>query len=175
MNARPLLLSVVLFLAGCSAPLFPPAVTRDLSPVEFGVLQAKPDVFRGHVVQLAGRIVGVEQGPGGIVIRVQELALRQHPVYGPAETMHPTNEFAILYPGTIEPSGLWYGNKLVVIAVSNGARTVNVEGVSRTEPYVVARCMHIWKTGGYGMYEIEDFPHTQDGYWPLEHQTYCPT
>jgi len=170
----PILLFTTIVVAGCSAPLFPPSVTRDVAPVEFGVLEARPDVFRGKVVQLAGRIVGVEEGPTGTVIRAQELALRDHPVYGPAETMHPTSEFAILYPGKIEPSGLWYGNKLVVIAVAHGVQAVNVQGASRMEPYVIARCMHIWKTGGYGLYGIEDFPHTQDGYWPLEHQTYCP-
>jgi hypothetical protein len=33
--------------------------------------------------------------------------------------------------------------------------------------------MHVWKTGEYGSYGIADFPHTTDGYYPLEHQTYC--
>jgi hypothetical protein len=31
----------------------------------------------------------------------------------------------------------------------------------------------VWKTGAYGSYAIEDYPHTTDGYYPLEHQTYC--
>ena len=45
---------------GCSTPsLFPPEATRDAAPLEFGVLEAKPDVFKGRVVQLAGRIIGV--------------------------------------------------------------------------------------------------------------------
>ena len=157
----------------CSTSLFPSSVTRDVTPMEFGVLQAQPDVFRGRVVQLGGRIVGAEETQAGVVFRVQELRVDDHPVYGPSETLHPTEEFAILYPGKVDPAGMRYGNKLIVIALVKGSQTVSVDGVPRVEPYVVARCMHVWKTGGYGMYGIEDFPHTTDGYWPLEHQTYC--
>ncbi|MBU6481518.1 MAG: Slp family lipoprotein [Nitrospirae bacterium] len=159
---------------GCSTPsLFPPEATRDAAPLEFGVLEAKPDVFKGRAVQLAGRIVGVEQSADGILIRAQELPLERHPAYGPAETARGTSEFAIMYPGTVDANALWFGNKLVVVAVAQGSHSVAVDGLTRTEPYVVARCMHIWKTGEYGSYGIEDFPNLTDGYYPLEHQTYC--
>jgi hypothetical protein len=159
---------------GCSTPtLFPPAATRDVAPLDFGVLEAQPDVFRGRAVQLAGRIVGVEQSGSGILIRAQELPVEQRPVYGPAETTKGTPEFAIMYPGKIDQKGLWFGNKLLVIAVAQGSQSVLVDGIPRTEPYVLARCMHIWKTGEYGTYGIEDFPHLTDGYYPLEHETYC--
>ena len=167
------LVTVSFVFAGCSTSLFPASVTRDITPMEFGVLQAQPDVFRGQVVQLGGRIVGTEDTKKGFVIRVQELPVEVHPVYGPSETLHPTSEFAILYVGKVDPAGIQYGNKLVVVALAKGSQAVSVDGVQRMEPYVVARCMHIWKTGGYGIYGIEDFPHTTDGYWPLEHQTYC--
>ncbi len=159
---------------GCSTPsLFPPEATRDAAPLEFGVLEAKPDVFKGRVVQLAGRIVGVEQSADGILILAQELPMEQHPAYGPAETAKGTSEFAIMYPGKVDANALWFGNKLVVVAMAQGSHPVEVDGLTRTTPYVVARCMHVWKTGEYGSYGIEDFPHTTDGYYPLEHQTYC--
>ena len=159
---------------GCSTPsLFPPEATRDAGPIQFGVLEAKPDVFKGRVVQLAGRIVGVEQSANGILIRAQELPVEQYPVYGPAETKQPTSEFAILYAGKVDERALWFGNKLLVVAVAQGSRSMEVDGVSRTAPYVVARCMHVWKTGAYGSYGIEDYPHLADTYYPLEHETYC--
>jgi starvation-inducible outer membrane lipoprotein len=163
------------FLAtGCGAPaLFPSDVTRDMAWTEFGVVRAQPDVFKGRVVQLAGRIVGVEQSADGYLIRAQELPMQEHPAYGPAETRKATPEFAISYPGTLDPAARWYGNKLVVIAVAQGTQDITVEGNVRSEPLVKAKCMHIWKTGEYGSYGIEDFPHTTDGYYPLEHQTYC--
>ena len=64
---------------GCSTPsFFPPEATRDVTALEFGVLEAKPDVFKGRVVQLAGRIVGVEQSADGILIRAQELPIHPH-------------------------------------------------------------------------------------------------
>jgi hypothetical protein len=159
---------------GCSTPsLFPTEATRDADSIEFGVLEAKPDVFKGRVVQLAGRIVGVEQSADGILIRAQELPMEQHPAYGPAETTKGTSEFAIMYPGKVDANALWFGNKLVVVAVAQGTHSMAVDGSTRTEPYVVARCMHVWKTGEYGSYGIEDFPNLADGYYPLEHQTYC--
>ena len=165
---------VAMLSVGCSTPsLFPPEATRDAAPIQFGVLEAKPDVFKGRVVQLAGRIVGVEQSANGILIRAQELPVEQHPVYGPAETNKPSSEFAIMYPGKVDERALWFGNKLLVVAVAQGSRSMEVDGVSRTTPYVVARCMHVWKTGEYGSYGLEDYPHLADTYYPLEHETYC--
>jgi len=159
---------------GCSTPsLFPPEATRDAAPLQFGVLETKPDVFKGRVVQLAGRIVGIQQAANGILIRAQELPMQERPVYGPAQVIKGTPEFAILYPGKVDEKALWFGNKLVVIAVAQGSHSIDVEGIPRRAPYVVARCMHIWKTGEYGSYGIEEFPHLTDGYYPLEHQTYC--
>ncbi|MBX3237112.1 MAG: Slp family lipoprotein [Nitrospiraceae bacterium] len=163
-----------LMASGCSTPtLFPPGATSDATPVEFGVVRAQPDVFKGRVVQLAGRIVGVEESNHGYQIRAQELPLEQHPVYGPGEARGRTPEFAIAYSGKLDPSARWYGNKFVVVAVAQGTQDVTVDGNVRNEPYVVATCMHIWKTGEYGSYGLGDFPHTTDGYYPLEHDTYC--
>lgn len=160
--------------AGCSIPaLFPPETTSNVAPAEFGVVQAQPDVFKGRVVQLAGRIVGVEESTDGFLIRAQELPLEKYPVYGPREIGKPSPEFAIAYRGKLDPNAVWFGNKLVVIAVAQGAQDITVDGIHRTEPFVVAKCMHVWKTGEYGSYGVADFPHTTDGYYPLEHQTYC--
>lgn len=160
--------------AGCSTPsLFPPDATSNLVPSEFGVVQAQPDVFKGRVVQMAGRIVGVEESADGFLIRAQELPFQKHPAYGPAESGKPTPEFAIAYHGKLDPNAVWFGNKLVVLAVAQGSQDITVDGAVRSEPFVVAKCMHVWKTGEYGSYGIADFPHTTDGYYPLEHQTYC--
>jgi hypothetical protein len=63
------------------------------------------------------------------------------------------------------------GNKFVVVGVMNGTKAVDFEGASVAKPYLEARCVHIWKTGNY--YEISDFPHVTDGYYPLPEETYC--
>ncbi len=163
-----------LILYGCSTgPLFSPEITSDVGSSKFGVVQAKTDVFKGRVVQLAGRIVGIEESASGTIILAQELPVENHPVFGPTETDMPTSSFAILYPGKVDRNALWFGNKFIVVAVAQGQKTLAIDGIPRTEPYVVARCMHVWKTGAYGSYGIEDYPHTADGYYPLEHQTYC--
>ena len=175
---KPILIGVFsvtcVVLAGCSTPpLFPPDTISDVASSEFGVLHAKIDVFNGRVVQLAGRIVGVEESASGTIILAQELPVEKHPAFGPAETNKPASSFAVLYPGKVDRNALWFGNKFIVVAVAQGQKTLAIDGIPHTEPYVVARCMHVWKTGAYSSYEIEDYPHLTDGYYPLEHQTYC--
>lgn len=164
-------------LAGCSrGPLFPPEIVNDVATPEFGVLQAKTDVFSGRVVQLAGRIIGIEESANGAIILAQELPVVKHPAYGPKEptqTDKPASSFFVLYQGKVDPRALWFGNKFIVVGVAEERRTLAIDGIPRTKPYVVARCMHVWKTGGYGSYGIEDFPYTTDGDYLLEHQTYC--
>src|SRR5438046_10586143 len=92
-------------------------------------------------------------------------------IYCQADANKSTHVLSNIYPCKFYPSALWYGNNFVVIALAQGRQTVAVDGIPHREPYVVARCMHVWKTGGY--YEIADFPHTSDGYYRLEQETYC--
>jgi hypothetical protein len=75
-----------------------------------------------------------------------------------------------MYPGKVDVKALGFGNKFLVIGLAQGFQAIRVDGIPRTAPYVAARCMHIWNTGPY---RIEDYPHLPDGYYPLEHQTYC--
>ena len=112
------------------------------------MLQAKTDVFKGRVVQLAGRIVGIEESANGTIILARELPVEKQPVFGPAETNKPMKAFAVLYPGKVDSNALWYGNKFIVVAVAQGEKTLAIDGIPRTEPYVVARCMHVWENRG---------------------------
>jgi len=175
-NLNSVLVITCFVLTGCSTPtLFPPGIMSDVASSEFGVLQARTDVFKGRVVQLAGRIVGIEESASGTMIFARELPVEMHPAFGPTETSKQplSTSFAVLYPGRVDPNALWFGNKFIVVAVAQGQETFAIDGISQTEPYVIARCMHVWKTGAYGSYGIDDYPHTTDGYYPLEHQTYC--
>lgn len=164
-------------LVASAAPTFFPAdAANDVNPdVQFGVLKAQPDAYRGRAIELAGRIVGTQETDKGVLILVKKLPVAEHPAYGPVEVREQTGEkFTVLYPGKVDSEGLWFGNKLMVIAVAQGNRAVTIpDGVARMAPYVVARCMHVWKTGEYGSYQISDFPHVTDGYYSLPQETYC--
>lgn len=152
--------------------LFPAGITNDVAPnVEFGVLKARPDTYKGRAVQLAGRIMEVHQVDNGTLIVAKQLPIQEFPAYGPSETVHATGLIAVLYPGKVDPAGLRDGNKFIVVAEMQGAKPVSFDGAIRPQTYLLARCMHVWKTGRY--YEISDFPHIADGYYPLEEQTYC--
>ena len=47
---------------------------------------------------------------------------------------------------------------------------VQADTVRRPVPFLIAHCVHVWKTGAFAM---ADFPHLPAGYSPLEEQTYC--
>ena len=158
--------------ACASQPLFPVAVLKDADPVvDFGVLKAEPDTYKGRVLQLAGRIVGVEDTTDGTLIVVHELPIAEHPVYGPVETGVATGEFAVFFPGKLKPQDAVAGNRLVVIGRIQGSRSLRVQGVPQTVPYLVARCAAIWATGGEEIYTYL-VRHGGDNYPQIE-QTYC--
>lgn len=170
------LLLAVPLIAYSAPTLFPPTVTGDaVQDMQFGILQADPDTYKGRAVMLGGKIMGTEATEKGTLILVKHLPVSEHPVYGPVETAELTGErFVILYPGKVDEEGLWFGNKLLVVAVVQGNKAITIpDGISRTQPYVVARCMHVWKTGEYGSYQISDFPYLPDGYYSLPQETYC--
>src|SRR5579883_1896154 len=87
--------------------LFPSHITNDITPdVEFGVLKAKPDTYKGRAVQLAGRIMEVQEVDNGTLIVAKQLPVQEHPAYGPTETTNATGVIAVFYPGKVDPAGL---------------------------------------------------------------------
>lgn len=139
--------------------------------MQFGIYNAEADTYlRGHVVQIGGRIVSVAKMPDGIQIVAHELPVRTPPSRGPAESEHSPGTFVVLYQGAVDPQGLQTGNKLVLVGEMQGTHTITVHESPRTVPYLIARCLHIWKTGTHA---ISEFPHLPSGYHPLAEQTYC--
>lgn len=146
---------------------------KDVDPrVEFGVLKAQPDVYKGRLVQLAGRIVDIEQEPNGTLLVVRNLPIKNNkPMDSVEESAQPSERFAVLYPGKIDPAGLRFGDEIVVVAQVQGEKSLRpLAGLYERPPYMVASCMHVWKTGGDN---ISDFPDYVDTYYPLEEKTYC--
>lgn len=159
---------------GCaSVPTFP---TNDSKAVgttsEFGVLVAKPDVYKGRAIRLAGRLVGVETSEQGMLMLAEWLPFPTNPDEGPTEMlMAQGRRFAVFYPGTLDEQGTLHGNKFLAVGEMGESKSiVTLEGISQSIPYVVARCLHVWETGGD---EIEDAPDVENtGYPPME-RTYC--
>ena len=110
----------------------------------------------------------------GIVIVAEQLPIVKHPVYGPAEPdkARPGDyEFALLYPGEIEPAALRNGNRFVVVGKTSGRKPIVVNGVPKTEPYLVADCIHVWQTGRTEIAEFKE--DAGGGYSSLPEKTYC--
>lgn len=170
-----LAVTVTLLLEACNAPaLFQPSILKDVDvSFDFNAWRAAPNASPGRKVQLGGRIIQAEPSNGGVLIVGVQLPIVEHPAYGPSsETKKRIGvyEFAFLYPGKIESTALSVGNRFIVVGTTQQAKVVSVEGASKTEPYLLARCVHIWKTEGR---EISDFPEVGAGYYPLEENTYC--
>jgi len=86
------------------------------------------------------------------------------------ETAKSEGWFVFLYGGEIDAAGLQFGNEFIMVGLVEGHQRVTTKGIERAAPYLVARCLHVWKTGRYA---TSDFPYLPDGYYPLEQQTYC--
>lgn len=167
-------------LGGCAAaPQFPAEVEKKIviAP-EFGVLQAEPEVYRGRGILLAGEVTGVEPISSGVLIVSQNLPVARqltYPTYRPVETMEPigrpAEQVVLFYPGHIDPQGLLLGNKFVAMAEVRDFRSVTIAGVSKTTPYFLASCLHVWKTGHQNIADFRD--NYNQTYARLEEDTYC--
>jgi starvation-inducible outer membrane lipoprotein len=127
----------------------------------------------GLKVELGGRIIQTSRNGKGIVIVAEQLPIAKHPVYGPTEPEKRVGsyEFAFLYPGELEPQALKNGNRFVIIGTTTGRKPVVVNGVPKSEPFLVAACIHVWQTGRT---EISEFKEgVGGGYTPLPEETYC--
>jgi starvation-inducible outer membrane lipoprotein len=168
-------------LFGCAADTpFPPEVMEKVSPTfhfeawrDASPTNESGKSDAGIKVQLGGRIVQAIKNGKGIVIVAAQLPIANRPVYGPTEDIKRTGdyEFAFLYPGELETLDLMKGNRFVMVGTTTSRRPVLVNGIPKTEPFLIADCIHVWQTGGA---EISEFK--QDiggGFSTLPQKTYC--
>jgi len=179
-----LMVSAIALLSGCApnAP-FPPEVMEKVSPTfqfeawrDAGPTNESGKSDSGLKVMLGGRIVQATKNGKGMVIVAEYLPIVNHPVYGPAEgeSKQPgDHEFAFLYEGALEGLDLMKGNRFIIVGTTTSRRPVLVNGIPKTEPFLIADCIHVWQTGGT---EIAEFKEDAGaGYSPLPHTTYCVT
>ena len=149
-------------------PTFDFTAWREASPSNPG---GKSD--SGSKVELGGRIVQASKNEKGVLIVAEQLPVVKHPVYGPTDAGNRKGEyeFAFLYPGDLAEENLRFGNRFVIIGTTSGRKPVVVNGTSKTEPYLVADCIHVWQTGRA---EISDFKESVGaGSSPLPATTSC--
>ena len=185
MNLMPLstlmTLTLCAVLSGCAANTpFPPEVMEKVSPTfEFEAWRDAPPsneagkTDSGHKVELGGRIVQATKTAKGIVIVAEQLPIVNNPAYGPTEDVKRTgdHEFAFLYAGEIEALDLMKGNRFIVVGTTTSRRPVLLNGIPKTEPFLLADCLHVWQTLGA---EIADFKlDIGGGLSPLPQKTYC--
>jgi len=178
----PLTASVVALLSGCAANApFEPEVLEKVSPTfhfeawrDAGPSNESGKSDAGIKVMLGGRIVQTTKNGKGLVIVAEHLPIVNHPVYGPTEGEGKRlgdHEFAFLFEGALEGLDLMKGNRFIVVGTTTSRRPVLVNGIPKTEPFIIADCIHIWQTGGT---EIAEFKEDAGaGYSPLPEKTYC--
>jgi starvation-inducible outer membrane lipoprotein len=149
------------------SPTFHFEAWRDASPSNEA---GKTDAVR---VLLGGRIVQATKSDKGIVIVAEQLPIVNHPAYGPTGDVKRTGdyEFAFLYPGELEPQALKNGNRFIIVGTTTSRRPVVVNGMPKTEPFLIADCIHVWQTGRTEIAEFKQ--NVGGGYSPLPEKTYC--
>lgn len=186
MNLMPLstlmTLTLCAVLSGCAVnTLFPPEVMEKVSPTfqfeawrDAGPTNESGKSDAGIKVELGGRIVQATKNGKGIVIVAAQLPIVNHPVYGPTEDVNRTGdyEFAFLYPGgELETLDLMKGNRFIIVGTTTSRRPVLVNGLPKTEPFLIADCIHVWQTGGTEIAEFKE--DVGGGLSPLPEKTYC--
>ena len=168
-------LSYGIFLAcsllACTQPLFPPDVTQALNPAfQMDIFNPEAETYlKNHLVQVGGRILGVEKTDAGSVITVEALPLNESRTMV-VESAPSTGWFVLQYSHRLDPETLQPGNKLIVMGIFKGTQKFSTINVQKPVPFVMARCLHVWNTGRYA---VSDFPNLPAGYYALRHQTYC--
>jgi hypothetical protein len=100
----------------------------------------------GLRLELGGRIIQTVKNDKGVVVVAEQLPIVTKPVYGPTEeNVKRTGdyEFAFLYPGELDLQALRSGQRFVVVGTTANRRPVVVNGKPKTEPFLVADCIHI--------------------------------
>jgi hypothetical protein len=123
---------------------------------------------------LGGRIIQADKKGKGIVVVAEQLPIVNHPVYGPTERegkRSGDHEFAFLYEGELQSLDLMKGNRFVIVGTTTGRRPVLVNSLPKTEPFLVADCIHVWQTGGAEILERKE--PLAGGDSPLPEKTYC--
>lgn len=172
--SRSMVILASLVLTACTPyQVFPPGVTDGVdSNFDFSAWRLTPNAKTDRKIQLGGRIIQADVKDGTVSIVAAQLPIVEHPAYGPKDTGKRSGEFTITYEGKIEPNLLQIGNRLIVVGITRTTRIVIVDDIPRSFPTVMARCLHIWNTGGR---DIADFPSYGAGYETLEEQTFCTT
>jgi hypothetical protein len=135
------------------SPTFDFTAWREASPSNPG---GKSD--SGSKVELGGRIVQATKTGKGVLIVAEQLPIVTHPAYGPSEnvTRKGEYEFAFLYPAELSLETLTNGNRFVMVGTTNGRTQIVVNGVPKSEPYLVADCIHVWQTGRTEIAEFKE-------------------
>lgn len=125
--------------------------------------------LKNHLVQVGGRIIGVEKTDEGSLITVEALPVNESMTMV-VESAPSTGWFVLRYTQPIDSAALQQGNKLIVVGLLTGTSPATFPSARKQVPFVTARCLHVWNTGRYA---INDFPHLPTGYYPLRQETYC--
>jgi hypothetical protein len=171
----PVWLSCAVLIIACSPQLFPSRIMDGVeTDFDIQAWRTSPTVTAGRKVQLGGRIVQAESMEQGWPIIAEQLPIVEHPAYGPSEQRKRPGsfEFAFLYSGRLEEAALTPGNRFIVVGTTEKPRIVMLDGAPKRALYLIAQCIHIWKTEGQ---EIADSISgtVGAGYYPLEEDTYC--
>jgi hypothetical protein len=63
------------------------------------------------------------------------------------------------------------GNRFIIVGTTTSRRPVLVNGIPKTEPFIIADCIHIWQTAGAEIAEFKE--DAGGGYSSLPEATYC--
>jgi len=133
-------------------------------------LKAKPELYKGRAVQLAGRIIDVEQTQKGPLIEARSLPIRNNqPVESLMQRDQPGGKFVAFFPGTMSSDDLEIGNVFLVVGQLQEEQKASLKTIAPIgQLYLIARCLHVWENGRYS---VAEYPDIKEHY--VVAHTYC--
>jgi outer membrane lipoprotein len=131
-----------MFIAGCAAGISQQSRSMVTYTGTFSALQKTPDVYKGEVVMLGGRIIATQAASSQSEITVLQLALDSN-----GRPVHPDQSggrFIVQAKKLLDPAIYQKDMYLTVVGTLNGSKTGSIGGFRYAYPLVESIEIKLW-------------------------------
>ncbi len=137
-----LVVSISLFIQGCTYAISPTMVDQADRTLTFRQLQADPDTFKGKIIILGGIIAQTNSAKQGTMLEIVEKPLDY---WGkPKRTDETGGRFLVIHSGYLDPLIFAPDREITVAAEIEGTRSKALGEIEYSYPVVVSKELKLW-------------------------------
>jgi outer membrane lipoprotein len=135
----------IMLLVGCAAGISQQSRSKITYTGSFSTLQKTPDVHKGEVVMLGGRIIEVKTGPPLSELYVLQLALGSSG--RPADSDRSEGRFIVQTKQLLDPAVYQKDMMITVVGTLKGSKVIPIGGFEYAYPLLDPIEIKIWPKG----------------------------